>query len=96
MLSSCTAGATTLLATAAGAWYLQGRWSAAKRKFWKDWDRVVHAVDRDAKHEVNALLRYVFGAPLQAARALRDACVGREAAHQERVEQLRKLRDARE
>ncbi|WFC95551.1 hypothetical protein MBRA1_002199 [Malassezia brasiliensis] len=96
VMAPSTAGATALLATAAGAWYLQGRWSAAKRKFWKDWDRVVHAVDRDAKNEVNALLRYVFGAPLQAARTLRDACVGREAAHQERIEQLRKLREAKE
>lgn len=96
VMAPSTAGATALLATAAGAWYLQGRWSAAKRKFWRDWDRVVHAVDRDAKHEVNALLRYVFGAPLHAARALRDVCVGREAAHQERIEQLRKLRNASE
>lgn len=93
-LAPSTAGGTALLATAAAAWYLQGRWASAKRKFWKDWDRIVSAVDRDAKSEVTALLRYVFGAPLGASRALRDAAVVRAVSHEERVEQLRRLRAA--
>lgn len=95
VMAPSSAAGTALLATAAAAWYVQGRWSAAKRKFWKDWDRTVDAVDRDAQHEVRALLRYVFGAPLHAAKALREACVMRRAAHEERIEQLRKLREAK-
>lgn len=42
-----TAGATALLAIAATAWRLQGGWTKAKRRFWKDWDRLASGLDYD-------------------------------------------------
>ncbi|PKI83741.1 hypothetical protein MVES_002493 [Malassezia vespertilionis] len=87
-----TAAGTALFATLCGAWYLQGRWTSIKRKFWSDWDRIVGAVDRDAKDDLDALLRFVFGAPLHASQVLNEKAVVRTARHLERADLLQRLR----
>ncbi|WFD44871.1 hypothetical protein MPSI1_003542 [Malassezia psittaci] len=94
VLAPHTASATALFATALTAWYLQGRWTAAKRKFWRDWDRVVSVVDREEKQEVESVIRSSLGAPMYAADHLRQASAVRQAAHEQRLSQLRNLRRA--
>ncbi|WFD00811.1 hypothetical protein MYAM1_003563 [Malassezia yamatoensis] len=91
VLAPHTASATALFATALTAWYLQGRWTAAKRKFWRDWDRVVSVVDREEKQEVESVIRSALGAPMYAADQLRQVSTLRQAAHEHRLAQLRNL-----
>lgn len=53
-MAPSTAASAALLATAAAAWFLQGRWARAKRAFWADWDRTTDAVERDEQVRMRA------------------------------------------
>lgn len=89
-----TAGGAALLATAAFAYLLQGRWSRAKRAFWHDWDRTVEATEREQEECIAAVLRtQVYGAPLHVARALREQMDSRLASHEARRKELRAIRE---
>lgn len=48
-LEPSTAGASFALATVFSAWLLQSRWTKAKRRFWRDWERIADGLDDDLK-----------------------------------------------
>ena len=92
-MTPTTAGASALLATMACAYYLQGRWTRAKRAFWRDWDRTVEMAEREQKTCIDTVLRtQVYGAPLQVAHALREQIEARQPQHQARLQILREVR----
>lgn len=89
-MAPSTAGGMALLATAAGAWFLQGTWARAKRAFWRDWDRTVEAVEREQKQTAETVLRtMVMGAPLHVSQALREQVEDRRVTHEMREATLR-------
>lgn len=91
-MAPSTAGGLALLATAAGAWFLQGTWARAKRAFWRDWDRTVEAVEREQQQTAETVLRtMVMGAPVHVSQALRQQVEDRRAAHEMRQATLRNL-----
>ena len=44
-----TAVGTGMFIGAAGVWWMVGKWEKAKRRWWKDWDRVGEGLERDLK-----------------------------------------------
>lgn len=91
-MTPTTAGASALLATMACAYYLQGRWTRAKRAFWQDWYRTVEMAEREQKTCIDTVLRtQVYGAPLQVARTLREQIEARQAQHEARWQSLRRI-----
>ena len=75
------------------AYYLQGRWTRAKRAFWWDWDRTVEMAEREQKTCIDTVLRtQVYGAPLQVAHALREQIEARQPQHEARLQILREVR----
>ena len=46
-LETETAIGTGMFMSAAGVWWMVGRWEKAKRRWWKDWDRIGEGLERD-------------------------------------------------
>jgi len=89
-MAPSTAGGLALLATVAGAWFLQGTWARAKRAFWRDWDRTVEVVEREQQQTAETVLRtMVMGAPVHVSQALREQVEDRRIAHEARKATLR-------
>lgn len=44
-----TAIGTGMLMSTLGVWWMVGRWEKAKRRWWKDWDRIGEGLERDLK-----------------------------------------------
>lgn len=92
-MTPTTAGGVALLASAAAAYYLQGRWTKLKRRFWHDWDRAVEAAEREQTECIDTVLRtQVYGAPLHAAKALREQVDARRSQLDARIQTLREIR----
>ncbi|KAL4402856.1 hypothetical protein ACI68E_000630 [Malassezia pachydermatis] len=93
-MAPSTAGATALLATALGAWYLQGQWSRLKRAFWRDWDRTAEAAEREQQQNAHDILQaLVFGAPLQVSTQLHEQVQTRRLQQASRLSELNRLRE---
>ena len=48
-LEAETAAGLGLFTAVAGVWYSIGRWEKAKRRWWRDWERVGDGLERDLK-----------------------------------------------
>lgn len=44
-----TAVGTGMMISALGVWWMVGRWEKAKKRWWRDWDRVGEGLERDVK-----------------------------------------------
>lgn len=48
-----TAAASFAFASVFSAWLLQSRWTRAKKRFWRDWERIASGLDADLKVRVS-------------------------------------------
>ena len=44
-----TAVGTGMMISALGVWWMVGRWEKAKKKWWRDWERIGQGLERDVK-----------------------------------------------
>jgi hypothetical protein len=54
-----TAIGTGMLISVAGVWWMVGKWERAKKKWWRDWDRVGQGLERDLKASYMYLIHLI-------------------------------------
>ncbi|KAH8108002.1 hypothetical protein BXZ70DRAFT_1003420 [Cristinia sonorae] len=74
-----TAAGLGMFTAVAGIWYSIGRWEKAKRRWWRDWDRVGEGLERDLRATLNQVVAdQVLVVPTTACENLRDMIKKRE------------------
>jgi len=78
-LEAETAAGLGLFTAVAGIWYSIGRWETAKRKWWRDWDRVGEGLERDLRSTLDRVVEgHVLVVPTTACSGLRSMMAKRE------------------
>lgn len=82
-----TAVGTGMMISAFGVWWMVGRWEKAKKKWWRDWERIGQGLERDVKAQLHKVVREnVVAVPVKTFEGL-DRLV------EERREEIGQLRD---
>lgn len=53
-----TALGTGMMISTLGVWWMVGRWEKAKRRWWRDWDRIGEGLERDVKVLISPYIVY--------------------------------------
>lgn len=53
-----TVAGVGMFGASAGIWWMVGRWERAKRRWWKDWERVGNGMERDLKVSNSNIMRW--------------------------------------
>ena len=51
-----TAVGTGMFISTFGVWWMVGRWEKAKKRWWRDWDRIGEGLERDLQVCINGVL----------------------------------------
>ncbi|UZJ51970.1 hypothetical protein CBS101457_001290 [Exobasidium rhododendri] len=84
-MQASTAAATFAFASLFSVWLLQSRWTRAKKRFWRDWERIADGLDYDLRSNLDHVFEDVVGA-----QSLKGAA-GLETLATKRVSELEQL-----
>ncbi|PSR76504.1 hypothetical protein PHLCEN_2v8407 [Hermanssonia centrifuga] len=89
-----TAVGAGMLVTAIGVRWMVGRWETAKKRWWRDWDRVGQGLERDLQLSLREVLtKQVAIVPTAACEGLRDLANKRKEEIDALTEELNQLED---